>query len=226
MTRTTRPQWYRAVAAVTAVTLALLYLTLQVARFYQGPVVRAVGGQRCRAIHLFSGMADLRRRAACGRLPACGRSRCAIARPLSLSSPSARFSCSTWPALPGCSGPYPSSAWASSWWESACYINGFFTAHPVRRRSRRRQPLPCENRRFRLGSGLRLPAAERMERQSFQLVMERLGRRSIAPGASGRERSCATFPPAARPRRSASSMSRSRVLPATAGSMCRKPGRA
>ena len=40
MTRTTRPQWYRAVAAVTAVTLALLYLTLEVARFYQGPLVR------------------------------------------------------------------------------------------------------------------------------------------------------------------------------------------
>jgi uncharacterized membrane protein len=40
MTRATRPQWYRAVAAVTAVTLALLYLTLEVARFYQGPVIR------------------------------------------------------------------------------------------------------------------------------------------------------------------------------------------
>jgi uncharacterized membrane protein len=40
MTRTTRPQWYRAVAAVTAVTLALLYLTLEVSRFYQGPVIR------------------------------------------------------------------------------------------------------------------------------------------------------------------------------------------
>ncbi len=43
MTRTTRPQWYRAVAAVTAVTLALLYLTLQVARFYQGPFVQMSG---------------------------------------------------------------------------------------------------------------------------------------------------------------------------------------
>ena len=40
MTRMTRPQWYRAVAAVTAVTLALLYLTLEVARFYQGPLIR------------------------------------------------------------------------------------------------------------------------------------------------------------------------------------------
>ncbi len=45
MTRATRPQWYRAVAAVTAVALALLYFTLEVARFYQGPVIRlsAVG---------------------------------------------------------------------------------------------------------------------------------------------------------------------------------------
>ena len=43
MTRTTRPQGYRAVAAVTAVTLALLYLTLQVARFYQGPFVHMSG---------------------------------------------------------------------------------------------------------------------------------------------------------------------------------------
>jgi uncharacterized membrane protein len=40
MTRNTRPQSYRAVAAVTAVTLALLYLTLEVARFYQGPVIQ------------------------------------------------------------------------------------------------------------------------------------------------------------------------------------------
>ena len=37
MTRKTRPQNYRTVAAVTAVVLALLYLSLQVARFYQGP---------------------------------------------------------------------------------------------------------------------------------------------------------------------------------------------
>jgi uncharacterized membrane protein len=40
ITRTTRPQWYRTIAAVTAVTLALLYLTLEVSRFYQGPVIR------------------------------------------------------------------------------------------------------------------------------------------------------------------------------------------
>lgn len=45
MTRTTRPIQYRTVAAVTAVTLALLYLTLEVSRFFQGPVIRlsAVG---------------------------------------------------------------------------------------------------------------------------------------------------------------------------------------
>ena len=39
-TRHTRPQAYRTVAAVTAVMLALLYLTLEVSRFYQGPVIR------------------------------------------------------------------------------------------------------------------------------------------------------------------------------------------
>src|SRR4030095_13853117 len=37
MTRATRPQWYRTVAAITAVVLALTYLSFQVARFYQGP---------------------------------------------------------------------------------------------------------------------------------------------------------------------------------------------
>ncbi len=37
MTRPTRPQIYRTVAAVAAVVLALAYLSLQVARFYQGP---------------------------------------------------------------------------------------------------------------------------------------------------------------------------------------------
>jgi uncharacterized membrane protein len=37
ITRPTRPEWYRTVAAITAVVLALTYLSLQVARFYQGP---------------------------------------------------------------------------------------------------------------------------------------------------------------------------------------------
>ena len=37
MTRQTRPQLYRTVAAITAVVLALTYLSFQVARFYQGP---------------------------------------------------------------------------------------------------------------------------------------------------------------------------------------------
>jgi uncharacterized membrane protein len=37
MTRPTRPQAWRTVAAVAAVVLALAYLSLQVARFYQGP---------------------------------------------------------------------------------------------------------------------------------------------------------------------------------------------
>ena len=37
ITRPTRPDWYRTVAAITAVVLALTYLSLQVARVYQGP---------------------------------------------------------------------------------------------------------------------------------------------------------------------------------------------
>jgi uncharacterized membrane protein len=37
MTRQTRPQRYRTVAAIAAVVLALTYLSFQVARFYQGP---------------------------------------------------------------------------------------------------------------------------------------------------------------------------------------------
>jgi len=41
MTRQTRPQWYRTVAAITAVVLALTYLSFQVARFYQGPRLSA-----------------------------------------------------------------------------------------------------------------------------------------------------------------------------------------
>jgi uncharacterized membrane protein len=40
VTRQTRPESYRTVVAVTAVGLALLYLTLEVARFYQGPRLR------------------------------------------------------------------------------------------------------------------------------------------------------------------------------------------
>ncbi|MEA2928323.1 MAG: hypothetical protein QOG38_751, partial [Hyphomicrobiales bacterium] len=39
MTRPTRPQLYRTVAAVTAVGLAMLYLSLEVSRFYHGPVL-------------------------------------------------------------------------------------------------------------------------------------------------------------------------------------------
>ena len=39
MTRPTRPQAYRTVAAVAAVGLALLYLSLEVTRFYHGPVL-------------------------------------------------------------------------------------------------------------------------------------------------------------------------------------------
>jgi uncharacterized membrane protein len=37
LTRPTRPNWYRTVAAITAVVLSLTYLSLEVARIYQGP---------------------------------------------------------------------------------------------------------------------------------------------------------------------------------------------
>jgi len=43
MTRPTRPQLYRTVAAVTAVGLAMLYLSLEVSRFYHGPVLSEGG---------------------------------------------------------------------------------------------------------------------------------------------------------------------------------------
>ena len=39
ITRQTRPELYRAIAAVTAVALALMYLSLEVSRFYHGPVL-------------------------------------------------------------------------------------------------------------------------------------------------------------------------------------------
>jgi uncharacterized membrane protein len=38
--RTTRPMAYRAVAAIAAVTLALLYLTLEVRRLFHGPLLQ------------------------------------------------------------------------------------------------------------------------------------------------------------------------------------------
>ena len=37
--RTTRPMAYRIVAAITAVTLALFYLTLEVRRLFHGPII-------------------------------------------------------------------------------------------------------------------------------------------------------------------------------------------
>lgn len=43
LTRTTRPQWYRTIAAVTAVSLTLLYLTLEVRRFFHGPILAGAG---------------------------------------------------------------------------------------------------------------------------------------------------------------------------------------
>ena len=41
MARTTRPMAYRAVAAATAVVLSLMYLTVQIARLFQGPMLTA-----------------------------------------------------------------------------------------------------------------------------------------------------------------------------------------
>jgi len=38
-TRTTRPAWYRTITAVTAVALAMLYLSLEVRRFFHGPIL-------------------------------------------------------------------------------------------------------------------------------------------------------------------------------------------
>ena len=67
--RTTRPMSYRVVAAIAAVTLALFYLTLEVRRLFQGPIL-AGAHQRRRAIHLFDGVARLRHRAARGWLRA------------------------------------------------------------------------------------------------------------------------------------------------------------
>ena len=39
LARATRPQWYRTIAAVAAVALALIYLTLEVRRFFHGPIL-------------------------------------------------------------------------------------------------------------------------------------------------------------------------------------------
>ena len=64
MTRHTRPQAYRTVAAITAVVLALTYLSFQVARFYQGPRLSVGPGQRRGRLHLLGGVARLRRGAA------------------------------------------------------------------------------------------------------------------------------------------------------------------
>ena len=65
--RTTRPLSYRIVAAITAVTLGLFYLTLEVRRLFHGPIL-AGRFQRRRAIHLLDGVAPVRHRAACHRL--------------------------------------------------------------------------------------------------------------------------------------------------------------
>ncbi len=47
--------------------LALTYVTLEIRRFYHGPVLATGADHRCRAIHLFDRVARLRRRAAARR---------------------------------------------------------------------------------------------------------------------------------------------------------------
>ncbi len=100
MTRRTRPQGYSIVAAVTAVVLALAYLSFQVARIYQGPHLSAgpvsgAEGYTYSAVWLAFGVR-------CSS-PAsiCARNRCGCAPPPSCSRPSSRCSCSTWRGLTG-----------------------------------------------------------------------------------------------------------------------------
>ncbi len=64
VTRGVRPQAYSTTAAIVAVGLAPSYLSLQVARFYHGPVSDGRPDHRCRAIHLLGGVAGVRRAAA------------------------------------------------------------------------------------------------------------------------------------------------------------------
>ena len=69
--RANRPLAYRYIAASAAVALALLYLTLEVRRIYPRQHDRGLRRhRRRRAIHLFGGLARLRRRAVDRRLPA------------------------------------------------------------------------------------------------------------------------------------------------------------
>ena len=58
-----------------AVALALAYLSLEVRTLFHGPVLTVGPTTRCRAIHLFGGVARLRRGAAAGRHLRCARSR-------------------------------------------------------------------------------------------------------------------------------------------------------
>ena len=81
MTRPTRPQAYRTVAAVTAVVLALIYLSLQVARFYQGP---RLDHRRRSATRRATPIRRCGSPSACccwSSASSCARSRCGSARP-------------------------------------------------------------------------------------------------------------------------------------------------
>ena len=66
VSRGVRPQLYSATAAVTAVALTLAYLSLEVRTLYHGEVLSRGVGRRCRAVHLFGGVAHLRRGAVGG----------------------------------------------------------------------------------------------------------------------------------------------------------------
>ena len=65
--RTTRPLPYRVVAAITAVTLALFYLTLEVRRLFHGPMLAGPTSDAEQYTYSAVWLA-LRRRAAGGRL--------------------------------------------------------------------------------------------------------------------------------------------------------------
>ncbi len=73
--RTTRPMAYRAVAAGTAVVLSLMYLTVQIARLFQGPMLTAGPSQRRAAIRLLGDVARVWRHPARRRIVAAVKTR-------------------------------------------------------------------------------------------------------------------------------------------------------
>ena len=92
---------YRVVAASIAVLLMLSYLTLEVRTLYHGPVLTQRPDHRRRAIHLFGGLARLRRGAAAVRHLLNARSRRGLPPRRSCCSPSPRCSCVDMAGLTG-----------------------------------------------------------------------------------------------------------------------------